>query len=149
MGDGLPVKTTSVGTVNFGHTSPNLELLQPVMCPYAGDVLPAEATLYYHSLSLPARRFLGEISAIHKEERTVDVLFKDGDRTADVTMHLVKRYMYGDSCDETLEREELTVTPGLVLKHRRCKDKTYLSFNMDIKIGSFCQGCRAARAVVP
>ena len=68
----LPVKWTCVGMVHFGMTAPNLELLQPVMCPYAGDVLPAEATLYYHSLSLPARRFLGEISAIHKEERTVN-----------------------------------------------------------------------------
>ena len=85
MGDGLPVKRTSVGTVNFGHTSPNLELLQPVMCPYAGDVLPAEATLYYHSLSLPCRRFLGELSAVDKDARTMDVLFKDGDRAANVS----------------------------------------------------------------
>ena len=70
----LPVKRTCVGMVHFGMTAPNLELLQPVMCPYAGDVLPAEATLCCHSLSLAASRLLGEVSAIHKEERTVDVV---------------------------------------------------------------------------
>ena len=85
------------------------------MCPYAGDVLPTEATLYYHGLSLPTRRLLDEISVMDKEERTVDVLFKDGDRTVDVTMRLLKRYMYGDSCDETLDREELPDMPGLML----------------------------------
>ena len=68
----LPVNRTSVGTVHFGMTGPNLELLQPVMCPYAGNVLPVAAKLYYDSLSLPTHRFLGEISAIHKEERTVE-----------------------------------------------------------------------------
>ncbi len=48
-------------------------------------------------------------------------------------MHLVKRYMYGDSCDEALEREELAGTPGLVLKRSSRKGKTYLSKNMGIK----------------
>ena len=43
--------------------------------------------MYYHCLSLPCRRFLGEISAVDKGERTVDVLFKDGDRDANVPMY--------------------------------------------------------------
>ena len=73
MGDGLPLKRTSVGTSHFGHTPPALELLQPVLCPYAGERSPADATPYYHSLSLPCRRFLGKISAVHKGERTVCV----------------------------------------------------------------------------
>ena len=101
-------------------------------------MLPAEATIYYHSLSLPARRFLGEVSAIHKERRTVDVQFKDGDHAADVPMHLVKRYMYGDSCDEALEREELAGTPGLRVSRRtKCLGKTYLSQSMGIRTMAF------------
>ncbi len=44
MGDGLSVKRTSVGTVNFGYTPPIFELLQSVLCPYAGDV---DETMYY------------------------------------------------------------------------------------------------------
>ena len=85
MGDGLPLKRTSVCTSHFGHTPPVLELLQPVLCPYAGERSPADATPYYHSLSLPCRRFLGELSAVDKDARTMDVLFKDGDRAANVS----------------------------------------------------------------
>ena len=128
MGDGLPLKRTSVGTSHFGHTPPVLELIQPVLCPYSGETSPADATLYYHILSLPCLHFLGEISAVHKGERTVDVLFKDGDRDANVPMHLVKRYMYGDSCDQTLQREELADMCGMnVARSSRRKGKTYLS----------------------
>ena len=138
MGDGLPLKRTSVGTSHFGHTPPVLELIQPVLCPYSGETSPADATLYYHILSLPCLHFLGEISAIHKGERTVDVLFKDGDRDANVPMHLVKRYMYGDSCDQTLQREELADMCGMnVARSSRRKGKTYLSENMGIKSLSF------------
>ena len=101
-------------------------------------MLLVEVTIYYHSLSLPARHFLGEVSAIHKERKTVDVQFKDGDHFTDVSIHLVKRYIYGDSCDEALDGEELTDTPGLhVSRCAKCAGKTYLSHNMGITTMTF------------
>jgi hypothetical protein len=65
------------------------------------------------------------------------VVFKDGDWVVDVLIRLMNRFMYGDSCDETLKREEFEDTPGLVLRHSRCKGKTYLFQNLVVKTMTF------------
>ena len=46
--------------------------------------------------------------------------------------------MYGDSCDEALDREELAGRPGLHVSRRaKCAGKTYLSQNMGITTMAF------------
>jgi hypothetical protein len=51
MEEVLPLKRTSIGTVNFGMTSSNPQILHSVICPYTGNVTPPEAKIY----SLPFR----------------------------------------------------------------------------------------------
>jgi hypothetical protein len=76
------------------------------------------------------KRYPGEITAISKERRTVNIAFKDGDWADDVPMEVVKRIMYGDSCLQALLREEEAAEPGTPIP--RTLGRTYVGDNLGI-----------------
>jgi hypothetical protein len=108
----------------------NLEVLQYVMAPYAGAVTPEQAQEYYALWKAPMQRYPGEITAFSKERRTVNIRFKDGDCADAVPMKVVKRALFGDSCEEALLREEQAAEAGAPIP--RPRGRTYMDDNLGI-----------------
>jgi len=111
MEEGLPDTRARVATARLGHSHVNLEVLQPVMAPYAGAATLEQAQEYYATWKPGMKRYPGEITVFSKERRTVNIGFKDGDWADEVPMNVKKRTMYGDSCEQALLREEETAEP--------------------------------------
>jgi len=130
MEEGLPDTRTRVTTARLGHSRENLEVLQCVMAPWAGATTPEQAQEYYALWKAPMQRYSGQITAFSKERRTVDIRFKDGVCADEVPMKVVKRVLFGDSCLESLLREEQESEP--VVPVPRPRGRTYMGDNLGI-----------------
>jgi hypothetical protein len=130
MEEGLPDTRARVASVRLGHSHTNLEVLQYVVAPYAGVVTSEQAQEYYALWKAPMQRYPGEITALSKERRTVNIRFKDGDCAHEVPMKVVKRALFGDSCLEALLREEQESEPGAPVS--RPRGRTYMGDNLGI-----------------
>ena len=130
MEEGLSDTRARVASARLGHSHRNLEVLQYVMAPYAGATTPEQAQEYYALWKAPMRRYAGEITAFSKERHTVNIRFKDGDCADEVPMKVVKRVMFGDSCEQALLREEQAEEPGAPIP--RPRGRTYMGDNLGI-----------------